>query len=959
MSKRRVVVTGLGIVSPVGNDHRRPPGTASSRAAAASARSPTSTPRPSPPASPARCATSIRRAGSRRRTSRRWTPSSSTASPPSLDGDGRCRARDHRGQCRPHRRPRSAPASAASRGIEKTTEAYLQRRPAQDLAVLRAQHHHQHAAGPAVRSCTGIKGPNLSAVSACTTATHTIGMAMRLIQYGDADVMVAGGAECSTTPTAIGGFIAARRCRTRNDDPTRASRPWDKDRDGFVLCDGAGVLVLEEYEHAKARGARIYAELAGFGMCDDAYHMTAPPRGRRRARRAACATRCAMPASTPTRSSTSTRTRTSTPLGDVAETRAIEAVLRRRTPTRLMVSSTKSMTGHLLGAAGGVEAIFSVLALHDGVIPPTINLDDARRRLRSRLRAEHGARRKLDRRPWSRTRSASAAPTARWCSGASERQRPRAPRHARVARPPRPAGGCSGMARALSRLLLESVAGGAASARWDILLAPRDGDGRSVQARPDAACSGFLDRARCRVARGAGRARRRGAAVPRRLGCCCWATNWPPSASRGCACRWTRRCGPTAIALRSPGRRALRPCARPHDRWSPRPARTHWLDTTAARSRPAAAATCARRLARHRGGRGAAGALPRRRAAHARLPRRRRRVPGQPVARLARGLRSPRSIRWRSTGACARPIRRRSRACSAHDGSGRAQLLARSAWSRSRGRRVQTRPIAGTRPRLAGDDEAARMRELIDHPKERAEHVMLIDLERNDLGRVCVPGSVAVDEMMTVESYAHVHHIVSNVRGTLRRRRDAGPGDRARCSRAAPSPAAPRCAACRSSPSSRARRAGLHRLARLPQPRRRPRSQHPDPHDRDRRPARGACAPAAGSWPTRSPSASSTKPGPRRAACWRAAAVRAMNATSRCLVDGLATDRVGADDRGLAYGDGVFETMRWRARRGAVVAATSRAPRAGLRAPAHRRARPRAVRARDRARRRRHGRGAW
>jgi 3-oxoacyl-[acyl-carrier-protein] synthase II len=196
---------------------------------------------------------------------------------------------------------------------------------------------------------------------------------MRLIQYGDADVMVAGGAECSTTPTAIGGFIAARALSQSNDDPARTSRPWDKDRDGFVLSDGAGVLVLEEYEHAKARGARIYAEVAGFGMSDDAFHMTAPPEDGAGA--AASMRNAVRDAGVGVDTVEYVNAHaTSTPLGDVAETRAIRTCFGAHAD-RLMVSSTKSVTGHLLGAAGGVEAIFSVLALHDGVIPPTINLD--------------------------------------------------------------------------------------------------------------------------------------------------------------------------------------------------------------------------------------------------------------------------------------------------------------------------------------------------------------------------------------------------------------------------------------------------------------------------------------------------------------------------------------------------------------------------------------------------------
>lgn len=219
----------------------------------------------------------------------------------------------------------------------------------------------------------GLKGPNFSAVSACATANHSVGMAMRMIQYGDADVMVAGGAEHGCTPTSVGGFCSMRALSTRNEDPTRASRPWDRDRDGFVLGDGAGILVLEEYEHAKARGARIYCELAGFGASSDAFHMTAPSEG------GEGPARCMAAALKDAKANTTdvhylNAHGTSTPLGDVAETLAMKRAFGDHA-YRMMVSSTKSMTGHLLGAAGGVEAIFSIMAMVDGVVPPTINLD--------------------------------------------------------------------------------------------------------------------------------------------------------------------------------------------------------------------------------------------------------------------------------------------------------------------------------------------------------------------------------------------------------------------------------------------------------------------------------------------------------------------------------------------------------------------------------------------------------
>ena len=220
----------------------------------------------------------------------------------------------------------------------------------------------------------GLKGPTFSAVSACATSNHSIGTAMRMIQHGDADVMLAGGAERGSSPSSVGGFCAMKAMSTRNDDPTAASRPWDKQRDGFVLGDGAGVLVLEEYEHAKARGARIYAELVGFGASSDAFHMTAPSEdGEGAARSMAAAMRDAK--LNPEQIGYLNAHGTSTPLGDMAETMAMKRALGDHA-YKTMVSSTKSMTGHLLGAAGGVEAIFSVMALHTGIIPPTINLEE-------------------------------------------------------------------------------------------------------------------------------------------------------------------------------------------------------------------------------------------------------------------------------------------------------------------------------------------------------------------------------------------------------------------------------------------------------------------------------------------------------------------------------------------------------------------------------------------------------
>ena len=216
----------------------------------------------------------------------------------------------------------------------------------------------------------GYTGPNLAVVTACTTGLHCIGQAARMIEYGDADVMIAGGAESTVSPLGIGGFAAARALSTRNDDPATASRPWDKDRDGFVLGEGAGVLVLEEYEHAKARGAKIYAELAGFGMGGDAFHMTAPNvDGPKRAMKAALRNAGINADAVNYVNAHGT----STPLGDLNESNAIKLALGDHAK-KVVVNSTKSMTGHLLGGAGGVESVFTVLALHHQVSPPTINI---------------------------------------------------------------------------------------------------------------------------------------------------------------------------------------------------------------------------------------------------------------------------------------------------------------------------------------------------------------------------------------------------------------------------------------------------------------------------------------------------------------------------------------------------------------------------------------------------------
>ncbi len=218
----------------------------------------------------------------------------------------------------------------------------------------------------------GYKGPNIALVSACSTGTHSIGDAARLIEYGDADIMIAGGAECTVSPLGLGGFCAARALSTRNDDPQTASRPWDKDRDGFVLGEGAGFMVLEEYEHAKARGARIYGELAGFGMSADANHMTAPCED------GEGAARCMTTALRNSRINLDevqylNAHGTSTPLGDKAETVAVKRAFGDHA-YKMVMNSTKSMTGHLLGAAGGIEAVFSALAIYHQISPPTINI---------------------------------------------------------------------------------------------------------------------------------------------------------------------------------------------------------------------------------------------------------------------------------------------------------------------------------------------------------------------------------------------------------------------------------------------------------------------------------------------------------------------------------------------------------------------------------------------------------
>lgn len=256
-------------------------------------------------------------------------------------------------------------------GIEKGHAAYLEGGP-RKISPFYVPSNIINMISGHVSILYGMQGPNIAVVTACSTGTHNIGLAGRLIEYGEADVMLAGGAEMTTSPTGLGGFSSARALSTRNDDPETASRPWDLDRDGFVLGDGAGVLVLEEYEHAKKRGATIYAELSGSGMSGDAYHMTQPSEGGEGAGR--CMQNALHNAGIPVDHVNYINAHgTSTPAGDKAETQAIKSLFGDHA-YRMAISSTKSMTGHLLGAAGGVEAIFSILAIRDQVAPPTINL---------------------------------------------------------------------------------------------------------------------------------------------------------------------------------------------------------------------------------------------------------------------------------------------------------------------------------------------------------------------------------------------------------------------------------------------------------------------------------------------------------------------------------------------------------------------------------------------------------
>ena len=258
--------------------------------------------------------------------------------------------------------------------IEENTEKWLDAKSPRKISPFFIPGSIINAAAGQVSIHYGMRGPNLALVTACTTSTHSIGIGARCIQYGDADVMIAGGAEMAFTPLGLGSFGQAKALSLRNDEPERASRPWDRDRDGFVMAEGAGAIVLEEYEQARARGARIYAELIGFGMSGDAHHITAPPEDGEGARLAMSnAIRDAgIP---PSEVDYINAHATSTGLGDLAETIAIKRTLGEHAK-KVAVSSTKSMTGHLLGAAGVVEAIFSILAIRDGILPPTINLEN-------------------------------------------------------------------------------------------------------------------------------------------------------------------------------------------------------------------------------------------------------------------------------------------------------------------------------------------------------------------------------------------------------------------------------------------------------------------------------------------------------------------------------------------------------------------------------------------------------
>ena len=371
MAKRRVVVTGLGIVSPVGNDVD----TAwSNILAGRSGIGPIE--RFDTENFPTRIAGEVRDFDPSeylpRKEARRMDPFIHYGMAASIQA-----MQDSGLEVTEENAPRIGVAVGSGigglDGIEKAHKSYLDNGNARKISPFFVPGTIINMISGNFSIMYGLKGPNLALVTACTTATHNIGIAARAIAYGDADAMVAGGAEMGCTPVGLGGFCAARALSTRNEDPERASRPWDQDRDGFVLGDGAGVLVLEEYETARKRGAPIYAELAGFGMSGDAHHMTAPPEdgeGGRRCMEAALQDGGINASEVDHINAHGT----STKLGDVAESQAVRDLLGAHAE-KITMTSTKSMTGHLLGAAGGVEALFSVLALRDQVAPPTINLD--------------------------------------------------------------------------------------------------------------------------------------------------------------------------------------------------------------------------------------------------------------------------------------------------------------------------------------------------------------------------------------------------------------------------------------------------------------------------------------------------------------------------------------------------------------------------------------------------------
>ena len=369
MSRRRVVVTGLGVISPVGN------GVAAAWDSIVNARSGIArVTRFDASAFPAQIAGEVKDFDVTRHLSgkeaRRYDTFVHYGLVATIEAIRDAGLEDYGGD-----RERVGVCIGSGIGglpmIEETQKAYLESGP-RKISPFFVPASIINMISGLVSIQYGYQGPNLAMVSACSTANHSIGEAGRIIEYGDADVMIAGGAESTVSPLGMGGFCAARALSTRNDDPATASRPWDVDRDGFVLGEGAGVLVLEEYEHARSRGARIYCELAGYGMSADAHHITAPPDdGRGAARSMTNALRNGRVNADEVDYINAHGT--STPLGDVAECVAVRRAFGAHAD-RLAVSSTKSMTGHLLGAAGGIEAVFTVLALRDQVAPPTANL---------------------------------------------------------------------------------------------------------------------------------------------------------------------------------------------------------------------------------------------------------------------------------------------------------------------------------------------------------------------------------------------------------------------------------------------------------------------------------------------------------------------------------------------------------------------------------------------------------